>query len=225
MTSDTTTLSGSRSSPISTPASRDPGGIRTCSRSAEMLVQRRRLDVDLPGRLIVGQPEPPGHQRQGRRLQAGEDDDEDQDDVEEELRPLHAARPAGWWPARSAPRRGGPAQDRKTCSRSGTRNQTAEANDRQRAGDQGEEQAGGQRRPGSAAGRSAPGRRAGRASRTARSGRSSRCPRRRSGWRSGAGAGRCRAPGRQRTRRRTRSGAARPRLPYARTDQTRAASG
>ena len=63
------------------------------------------------------QAESAGDQRQGRRLQAGEDDDEDQYHVEEELAPADASA-AGWLPARSG-RTAKPGPGRKTCSRDG----------------------------------------------------------------------------------------------------------
>jgi hypothetical protein len=52
-------------------------------------VQRGGLDLDLPGRLILEQAQATGGQRQGRRLQEGEHDHEDQDNVKQEVRLFH----------------------------------------------------------------------------------------------------------------------------------------
>ena len=131
---------------------------------------------------------------------------------------------AGSWPARSGTAPRSPAQDRKPAHAAGIRNGSAETST----------EAAGRRTSGTGPPRARPatarqchrwGRRAARASRTARSGRSSRSPRRTSGSRRGAAAGRCRASARRRTPRRTRWRAPRPPAPYAKTVQTSAARG
>ena len=51
------------------------------------LVEWRDLDLHILSRLVIDQPEPTGDEGQRRTLQAGEDDDEDQHDIEKGLCP------------------------------------------------------------------------------------------------------------------------------------------
>ena len=100
MINDTTVSLGSRSSPTSTPASRDLGGMRTCKQISRDLVERRNLYLDIMCRLIIDQAQPPGDEGQRRTLQAGEHDDEDEHDIEEELCARNLLEPAESWPER-----------------------------------------------------------------------------------------------------------------------------
>ncbi len=105
-TSVTAAPTGSRSSSMCTPASREPGahvelqqvGVHPFSSGAVSTW----ISVGLGRR---GHPQQPGGRAERARLHQGEDDDQHEDGVEQPVR-ARACRPtAGSWPARSAPRR------------------------------------------------------------------------------------------------------------------------
>ena len=127
---------GSRSSSMCTPASREPAGSSSCSRSACIRSSgavSTRSSVGSAGR---GDPEPPARPAASvPPCSSGEDHDQHEDHVEQPGRAGDRSATAGSSPARSAPRRAGRPRtgtpDRATAA--GT---AAHTSHRQRPGEQ-----------------------------------------------------------------------------------------